>query len=65
MTDWRKSSHSKSGNCVEVAGLPGAALVRDTKDRDGAVLAFKAAVWAAFLGGARLGEFGELSQPLS
>ncbi|MBE1534687.1 hypothetical protein H4W34_004520 [Actinomadura algeriensis] len=37
---WRKSSYSgpNGGNCVELAGLPGAVGVRDSKDPDGPVL---------------------------
>ena len=37
---WRKSSYTASngGNCVELAGLPGAVAVRDSKDPDGPVL---------------------------
>lgn len=52
VTAWRKSSHSAyNGNCAEV-GQDGAAVgVRDSQDPDGAVLAFGAAAWAAFLTG--------------
>jgi hypothetical protein len=47
---WRKSSYSGSeGECVEVARVPGAAAIRDTKDRDGGTLAFPQAAWQAFL----------------
>ncbi|TDC53014.1 DUF397 domain-containing protein [Actinomadura sp. KC345] len=37
---WRKASHSgeNGGNCVELAGLPGAVAVRDSKDPGGPVL---------------------------
>ena len=47
---WRKSSASMSnGHCAEV-GQDGAVVgVRDSQDRDGPVLAFDAAAWAAFL----------------
>jgi len=47
---WRKSSYSgnSGGNCAEVATVPGAVLVRDSKDTDGARLAFSAAAWRAF-----------------
>ena len=48
MTDWRISSWSKSGNCVEVAGDAGAVLVRDTQDRDGPVVRFPAEAWRVF-----------------
>ena len=57
---WRTSSYSGSngGNCVEVAtNLPGLVAVRDSKDRDGPVLVFTPDEWAAFLHGARDGEF--------
>ena len=49
---WRKSTRSNSagGECVEVAdNLPGAVLVRDTKDRDGGTLTFTPAAWRAFV----------------
>jgi hypothetical protein len=48
--DWRKSSHSgaNGGSCVEVAGTARVVLVRDTKDRHGATLAFSAGAWRAF-----------------
>jgi hypothetical protein len=53
---WRKSSYSGGPNseCLEagVAGH-GYVLVRDTKDQDGATLAFTADAWAAFTGGLR------------
>lgn len=55
MTDgsltWVKSSYSGSqgGNCIEAAADgPGRVLVRDTKDRGGAVLEFRAAKWREF-----------------
>ncbi|WP_433229683.1 DUF397 domain-containing protein [Actinomadura formosensis] len=37
---WHKSSYSGSngGDCVELAGLPGAVAVRDSKDPDGPIL---------------------------
>jgi hypothetical protein len=48
---WVKSSYSGSqgGNCVEVAvGTRGRVLVRDTKDREGATLAFPPDLWRKF-----------------
>jgi hypothetical protein len=49
---WHTSGYSSgNGACVEVAtNLPGKVAVRDTKDRDGAVLAFGAAAWREFTG---------------
>lgn len=46
---WRTSSYSggNGGQCVEVAAS-GRVLVRDTKDRAGAVLAFTPDVWRSF-----------------
>ncbi|RKS70860.1 uncharacterized protein DUF397 [Actinomadura pelletieri DSM 43383] len=38
MTEWRKSSHSGTGaqsDCVEMAALPGAVGIRDSKAPDG------------------------------
>ena len=54
---WRKSTHSIANGCVEVAFADGQVGVRDTKDRDGAMLVFTAAEWEAFLAGAREGQF--------
>lgn len=47
---WRKSGYSgANGNCVEVAADSGArVLVRDTKDREGLVLAFRPGTWRRF-----------------
>ncbi len=46
---WVKSTHSASGNCVEVA-VRNDVLVRDTTDRLGPVLAFRPEVWRRFTG---------------
>lgn len=56
--NWTRSTHCESGACVEVAPLPdGGMAVRDSKRPDGPVLRFTAAEWAAFVAGARAGEF--------
>ncbi|MEU2610790.1 DUF397 domain-containing protein [Micromonospora sp. NPDC007271] len=55
---WRTSSRStdSGGNCVEVAdNLPGAVLVRDSKDRSGPTLSFTPDAWRTFLAVARAG----------
>jgi hypothetical protein len=57
---WIKSSHSgpTGGNCVEVAFLAdGDVAMRNSHDPGGPELVFTRAEWAAFLGGARDGEF--------
>ncbi|MGI5212471.1 DUF397 domain-containing protein [Plantactinospora sp. CA-290183] len=49
---WRTSSRSNQsgGNCVEVAdNLSDRVLVRDSKDRQGSVLAFGPDAWRAFV----------------
>ncbi len=59
---WIKSSHSgpTGGNCVEVAFLAsGDVAMRNSRQPDGPALVFTGAEWAAFLGGARDGEFGD------
>ncbi|WBB73365.1 DUF397 domain-containing protein [Micromonospora sp. WMMD1128] len=53
---WRTSTRSSTngGDCVEVAdNLAGVVGVRDSKDRDGAVLTFRPAAWRAFVASAR------------
>jgi hypothetical protein len=48
---WRKSGRSggDSGDCVEIAGLPGRIAVRDSKNPDGPVLVFGTADWRTFI----------------
>ncbi len=51
---WHKSSFSgNGGNCVEVAGHANRVLVRDTKNRQGAVLRFTPDAWRRFAGQAK------------
>lgn len=56
---WVKSRHSNpSGNCVELACLPtGEIAVRNSRYPAGPVLVYTRAEMAAFLSGAREGEF--------
>ena len=46
---WRKSSASDTGGCVQVAVGGGWVLIRDSANRDGAVLRFLPAAWSAFV----------------
>lgn len=53
---WRTSSYSNGqGNCVEVRDVRGTVLVRDTKDRESAVLSFGADAWNGLLADVRAG----------
>ncbi|HEX3517118.1 MAG TPA: DUF397 domain-containing protein [Trebonia sp.] len=47
---WRKASYSGNGaNCVEAGSIPGAVLIRDTKDRErGSVLRVSPDEWRRF-----------------
>jgi predicted secreted Zn-dependent protease len=55
---WRKSTRSgAAGHCVEVASVPAAVLVRDSKDAAGPVLSFGTPGWSGFIAGIRAGEF--------
>ena len=57
MTEFKISSFSNFGGCVEVGRTAdGAVLVRDTKDR-ALQLAFTDEEWAAFWAGVKKGEF--------
>ncbi|MBB4911860.1 DUF397 domain-containing protein [Actinophytocola algeriensis] len=47
---WHRSSRSGGGRCVEVASIEGVlAMVRDSKDPAGPVLAFPVSSWTSFL----------------
>jgi hypothetical protein len=61
-TVWVKSSWCfANGSCVEVGSLPqGEVGVRNSRDREGAVLRFTPEGWHAFISGVRNGEFDGL-----
>jgi hypothetical protein len=55
---WQKSTVSaNTGDCVEIAFTPEAVFVRNSRDPRGPRLSFSYSEWAAFLTGARRGEF--------
>jgi Domain of unknown function (DUF397) len=56
--DYRKSSFSGNGGCVEVRLLPdGSVSLRDSKDISRPSHTFTQQEWTAFLAGVRNGEF--------
>jgi hypothetical protein len=59
---WRKSTASNpSGDCVELAALGGGAVaLRNSREPDGTALIYTPAEIAAFLVGAKAGEFDDL-----
>jgi Domain of unknown function (DUF397) len=59
---WQKSSHSNpSGNCVEMAELPGGGIaVRNSRDPQGPALIYTPDEIAAFIDGVRDGDFDNL-----
>jgi hypothetical protein len=62
---WRKSSYSNpSGNCVELAVVPGVGVaMRNSRDPRGAVLVYAPAEIAAFMRGVKSGQFDDLGEP--
>jgi hypothetical protein len=54
---WRRSSACHPVDCVEVAIAPGRVLVRDSKDRLGAILEFPPGAWRGFLQDVTQGNF--------
>jgi hypothetical protein len=54
---WRKSTASGDTGCAEVALEGDMVHMRHSQDPSGHVLTFSMAEWAAFLEGARKGEF--------
>lgn len=60
---WRKSRHSgQLGNCVETAVLDGGDVaMRNSRHPDGPALIFTRGEMAAFLAGAKDGEFDDVA----
>ncbi|MEV6961066.1 DUF397 domain-containing protein [Streptomyces sp. NPDC051207] len=58
---WVKSRYSNAeGNCVEVARVDGGVAMRNSRDPDGPALVYTNAEVAAFVAGAKAGEFDHL-----
>ncbi|GLZ13018.1 DUF397 domain-containing protein [Actinomadura sp. NBRC 104425] len=56
---WRKSSRSNSApaTCVELAALPSAVAVRDSKDPEGPKLLLSPVAWANLASAIKTGQF--------
>jgi hypothetical protein len=62
-TEWVKASASAaSGDCVEMRRHDNRVQIRDSKNPDGAILTFSGVQIAAWLEGARRGEFDGLAR---
>jgi hypothetical protein len=61
--EWKKSHHSNpSGNCVEMALLPGGAVaVRNSRHPEGPALVYTGDEVRAFLAGVRDGDFDTMT----
>ncbi len=57
MGQWRKSSRSQSGNCVETRVAGDRREIRDSKDPDGPVLSFSREAFAELLDDLKAGKF--------
>ena len=57
---WRKSSRSQYNACVEVRFCGDCVPLRNSRDPDGPALVYTSAEVAAFLAGAKDGEFDHL-----
>jgi hypothetical protein len=55
---FRKAGDSDTGGCVEVAALPGGGIrIRDSKNREGGLLACADQTWRSFTIAIKRGEF--------
>jgi len=59
---WRTASRSAGGNCVEVAPAGAMVAVRHSQAPDGELILYTTAEFAAFIDGAKKGEFDDLVQ---
>ena len=61
MIEWRKSSRTNNGTCVELGRLPDGSIgVRNSNQPEAGMVVFTPAEIAAFLAGAKAGEFDDL-----
>lgn len=58
-SSWRTATMSQDTNCVQVKRDNDVIVVRNSRFPDGPVLSYTEDEWAAFLDGAKKGEFDE------
>lgn len=51
--NWRKSTQSNSGGCLEVAAAGGVVFLRDSKRPTGPIVPISARAWLVFVAGLR------------
>ena len=57
-TNWRKPTRSNgTGNCVEVARVPAATAIRDTKNREAGYIVADTPTFQAFLADLKAGKY--------
>jgi hypothetical protein len=54
---WKVARNCGQASCVQVASLPAAIAMRDSKDPTGPVLTYPRAAWLDFVSQAKLGVF--------
>jgi len=59
--NWRKSSYSNNGQCVEVAETDDGILVRNSNRPDAGTIEFTRAEMAAWIEGCKAGEFEDIT----
>ncbi|MFI5897661.1 DUF397 domain-containing protein [Actinoplanes sp. NPDC051513] len=57
---WRIATRSAGGNCVQVAAANNLIAVRNSRNPEGEVILYTKPEFAAFLDGAKKGEFDDL-----
>ncbi|MEU2093024.1 DUF397 domain-containing protein [Nocardia beijingensis] len=59
--EWRVSSFTDNGTCVEVAGSGDTVFVRNSNNRAAGMLSFTRAEFSAWVKGCAAGEFNDLT----
>jgi hypothetical protein len=60
LLQWRKSTRSNTGNCVEIAPLADGVAMRNSRFPDGEVLVYTRAEFTALLSDIKAGEYDNL-----